>query len=221
MTISSYPMPAGPFPSGPADWRPDPGRAALLIHDMQRYFVRFFPAGQSPVVELVANIGRLLDGARQAGVPVIYSAQPGGMSRAERGLLHDLWGPGMTAAPADREIIPELAPGPGEVVVTKSRYSAFFRTGLAGVLRSHDRDQLLVCGVFAQIGCLMTAADAFAHDVETFLLADAVADFGPDDHRMAVDYAARRCAVTMATDRALTALRSPAAAAGRPVPPAR
>jgi hypothetical protein len=39
-----------------------------------------------------------------------------------------------------------------------------------------------VCGVFAHIGCLLTAADAFSLDFETFLLADAVADFSLSDH---------------------------------------
>jgi bifunctional isochorismate lyase/aryl carrier protein len=53
--------------------------------------------------------------------------------------------------------------------------------------------------VFAHIGCLMTVNDALAHDIEAFLVADAVADFSARHHRMALDYAAGRCAVTMTT----------------------
>jgi isochorismate hydrolase len=41
----------------------------------------------------------------------------------------------------------------------------------------------------------MTAVDAFTHDIETFVVADAVADFSAADHRLALDYAARRCSV--------------------------
>ncbi|MER5227851.1 isochorismatase family protein [Streptomyces flaveus] len=39
------------------------------------------------------------------------------------------------------------------------------------------------------------AVEAFTHDIQPFLVADAVADFSADDHRLAVEYAARRCAV--------------------------
>jgi bifunctional isochorismate lyase/aryl carrier protein len=203
-------------------WRLDPSRAALLIHDMQRYFLDFFPAGRSPTTELVANTVRAREAARRAGLPVIYSAQPGRMSRAERGLLHDLWGPGMNDDPGSRSIIDELTPGPDDIVVTKYRYSAFFRSGLAGLLSSLGRDQLIVCGVFAHIGCLFTAGDALAHDIEAFLLADAVADFTLRDHLMALDYAARRCAVTMTTDQMradLSPLPTHADAPARRVPP--
>lgn len=220
--IAPYPMPAPPHSTDGDRWRPDPRRAALLIHDMQGYFLSFFPAGRSPRTELVANAARIRAVARSAGLPVIYSVQPGRMTRAERGLLHDVWGAGMTDAPGNRDVIAELTPAPDDLVVTKYRYSAFFGTGLATRLSTLGRDQLIVCGVFAHIGCLFTAGDAFSHDIETFLLADAVADFSLRDHQMALDYAARRCAVTMTTDRmsrALSPRPSPAGAAGRRVPP--
>ena len=135
--------------------------------------------------------------------------QPGRMSRAERGLLHDLWGAGMTGAPRGGEIIDELRPAPDEPVVTKYRYSAFFRTGLGALLSSLGRDQLIVCGVFAHIGCLFTVGDAFSRDIEAFLLVDGIADFSLRDHLMALDYAARVCAVTMTTDELREALRPP------------
>jgi len=214
--ITTYPMPTG-VRAGPAGWRPDPRRAALLIHDMQGYFVGFFPAGHSPTTELIANIGRARAAAYAAGLPVIYSVQPGRMPPADRGLLREVWGPGMTDAPADRDIIAELTPGPGDLVVTKRRASAFFGTELAGRLSSLGRDQLIVCGVFAHIGVLLTATDAFAHDIEAFLLTDAVADFSLPEHLMALDYAARRCAVTMTTDRMSSHVAGPA----RRVRPAR
>jgi bifunctional isochorismate lyase/aryl carrier protein len=189
---------------GPAPWRADLRRCVLLIHDMQGFFVNRFIPDQSPAKELLANVGALREAAAVSGIPVRYTAQPGRMSRAERGLLHDVWGPGMTDDPASRGIVTELAPGPGDVVVTKYRYSAFHRTPLADDLAALGRDQLIVCGVFAHLGCLLTACDAYAHDIETFLVADAVADFSEADHLLALDYAARSCAVTPTTDRVLS-----------------
>lgn len=204
--ITPYPMPAAAeLPANQVSWRADPERAVLLVHDMQRYFVEFFPAGRSPRTDLVANVQRLRGWARERGVPVVYSAQPGGMTPAERGLLRDFWGPGMTTDPRSREILPELRPEPVDTVITKWRYSAFARTELESLIRRRGRDQLIICGVYAHVGCLMTACDAFTADIQPFLVADAVADFTADDHRLALEYAARRCAMTVTTADVLAA----------------
>jgi bifunctional isochorismate lyase/aryl carrier protein len=206
-----------------ARWRPDPRRVAVLVHDMQRWFVDFLPDGRSPTVELIANIARIRTAAHQADVPVLFSVQPARVTRAERGLLHDLWGAGMTAAdPGAADIVARLAPGPGDEVMVKHRYSAFFRTDLAARLAELGRDQLVVCGVYAHIGCLLTAADAYARDIEPFLIADATADFSLEDHRLALDYAGRTCAVTMDTAHLLARLSTHPVGGGaaRPAHPA-
>lgn len=213
-TITPYPMPtAAQLPANRAGWRPDPDRAVLLIHDMQRYFVDFFPAGQPPVTELVHNVRVLRQRAAELGIPIVYTGQPGAMTREQRGLLLDIWGPGMSGDPAARKIIDELAPREGDVVLTKWRYSAFFRSQLREILRAHGRDQLVICGIYAHVGVLMTALDAFSMDIEPFLVADAVADFTVGEHQMALDYAARRCAVVLTTGEMTTALAARSVAA--------
>jgi isochorismate hydrolase len=148
-------------------------------------------------------------------MPVAYTAQPGGMTDEQRGLLKDFWGPGMRVDPADREVVEPLAPGPDDQVFTKWRYSAFFRSGLLEWMRAHGRDQLVLCGVYAHVGVLMTAVDAFTHDIRPFLVADAVADFSAGDHRLAVEYAARRCAVVTTTDAVLGRLDAARTAGAR------
>ena len=208
--IAPYRMPGDDdLPSAAVGWRPRPDRTAVLVHDMQRYFLRPFPAGQSPLTELVANVTKLLAAARTAGVPVFYTAQPGGMSNHDRGLLHDFWGPGMSAAETDRGIADDVAPEPGDTVLTKWRYSAFFRSDLEERLRRSGRDQLIVCGVYAHMGCLVTVCDAFSRDIQPFLVADALADLSLDDHLMALRYAADRCAVPISTAGVLAELASP------------
>jgi isochorismate hydrolase len=198
--IEPYDLP-GPdeLPDAVPTWAPDPRRAVVVVHDMQRYFVDFFDAAKPPMAPLVDNIGALLGVARELGVPVLYTGQPGGMTRAERGLLHDVWGMGMSADPAQRAIIPALAPAAGEPVITRWRYSAFARTDLEDRIRAGGRDQLILCGIYAHVGCLTTATDAFGRDIETFLVADGVADFTRADHLMALRYAARNCAVVRTT----------------------
>lgn len=196
--ISAYPLPGrDDLPERLVPWLPDPARAVLLVHDMQRFFLRPFPAGVAE--PLTANAAALLGHCRAAGTPIAYTAQPGGMSEVDRGLLKDFWGPGMRVDPADREIVDALAPEPGDWRLTKWRYSAFHRSDLLERMRSAGRDQLILCGIYAHIGVLMTAVDAFTHDIQPFLVADAVADFSAENHRMALDYAARCCAVVLTT----------------------
>jgi trans-2,3-dihydro-3-hydroxyanthranilic acid synthase len=196
--IAPYPLPAlADLPGNVANWVADPDRAVLLIHDMQRFFLRPFP--HSIADELVSNIGTLLGQCRELGVPVAYTAQPGGMSEQERGLLKDFWGPGMRVDPADREVVDPLTPAPADWIFTKWRYSAFHRSDLLARMRAQQRDQLIICGVYAHVGVLMSAVDAFTNDIQAFVVADAVADFTADYHRLAVTYAAERCAVVVTT----------------------
>ncbi|CAG6395974.1 isochorismatase family protein [Streptomyces cocklensis] len=198
--ITAYPMPTrDDLPDNTVGWGLDPDRAVLLIHDMQRFFVRAFPEGRSPGRELLDNTARLRRACASSGVPVAYTEQPGDMTEAERGLLRDFWGPGMHRDPQDRAVVDTLAPEPGDWRLTKWRYSAFQRTDLLERLRAAGRDQLVVCGVYAHVGILMTCVEAFSHDVQPFLVADAVADFSADYHRMAVTYAAQRCAHVQTT----------------------
>ncbi|MFB7949350.1 isochorismatase family protein [Kitasatospora phosalacinea] len=203
-TIAPYPMPtAGDLPANTVSWTLDPDRAVLLVHDMQRYFVRPFPPDAAPGRELLDNTAQLRERAVELGVPVAYTAQPGDMTPEQRGLLQDFWGPGMRTDPADREVVEPLTPGPDDWRLTKWRYSAFFRSGLLDRMRADGRDQLVLCGVYAHVGVLMTAVEAFTHDIRPFLVADAVADFDAASHRLALDYAAARCAMVTTTKETL------------------
>lgn len=201
-TIAPYPVPPeDELPESKAEWVAAPDRAVLLVHDMQRYFLRAYRETEQPLATVVPNIMRLCADARGRGVPVVFSAQPGDQDPADRMLLSDLWGTGLRAVPEDEDIITELTPGPDDLRLTKWRYSAFQRTDLRQRLRDWGRDQLLITGVYAHIGCLLTACEAFMQDVQPFFVADAVADFSLADHQLAMRYAATRCGVVLSTAR--------------------
>lgn len=193
--LNDYPMPTpDAFPANRVTWQPDPARAVLLIHDMQRYFLGFYGADSALARRLIDNLARLRRWADARGIPVVYTAQPHQQSPADRALLTDMWGPGLTAAdPALQRIAEELEPGGHHTVLVKWRYSAFKRSDLGELLTGWGRDQLIIGGVYAHIGCLATALEAFMNDVQPFLVGDAVADFCEADHLMALRYVATRC----------------------------
>ncbi|MEV7097999.1 isochorismatase family protein [Amycolatopsis sp. NPDC051045] len=199
-TIAPYPMPlASELPDNQVTWTVDPDRAVLLVHDLQRYFLGPFPVYASPTIDMLSNIQVLRNLSTERGMPVAFSVQPGGMSDADRGLLKDFWGPGMSREPRHRRVVSQLAPTTRDQIFIKTRYSAFHRTPLLEFLHRSGRDQLIICGVYAHIGCLLTACDAFTNDIQPFLVADAIADFTPAFHQQALSYAAQRCGVVLTT----------------------
>ena len=198
--IQPYPLPdIAALPVNTATWKVDHSRVVLLVHDMQHYFLAPFPEDQSPRLQLVANIQRMIGTGRDLNTPIAYTAQPGSMSDEQRGLLKDFWGPGMRSEARDRAIIESLSPAPDDWVFTKWRYSAFFASNLLTRMRELGRDQLIVCGIYAHVGMLATAVEAFSNDIQAFIVADAVADFSSRHHQLAIEYAAQCCAVVSTT----------------------
>lgn len=200
--ILPYPLPtARNLPANVAQWTADPQRAVLLVHDMQRYFLGALP---DPLrTELVHNAASLRKRCAAAGVPVAYTAQPGRMSERDRGLLKDFWGTGMRTEPEDRAVVPELAPADGDWLLTKWRYSAFFRSDLLARMRAAGRDQLVLCGVYAHVGVLATALEAYTNDIQPFVVADAVGDFSAAHHEQALDYVAQNCGMAVLSEEVL------------------
>lgn len=203
--ISPYPMPTEEvFPLNRVNWEIDRSRAALLIHDMQSYFLNFFDANAAPIPDLLQNVTTVLELCRSQDIPIFYTAQPAQQSQTERGLLNDFWGPGLSAHPQQEAIPTLLQPAAGERVLTKWRYSAFQRTEFQSLLKQSGRDQLIICGVYGHIGCMMTACDAFMGDIQPFLVGDAIADFSLNHHHMAMNYVAQRCGMTITTEQLAT-----------------
>ncbi|MDK9757854.1 isochorismatase family protein [Vibrio sp. D173a] len=188
--IASYTIPQlETFPENTVDWKIDPKKAVVLVHDLQTYFLNFFDKTKSPVPELLENVSKVLDNARSANIPVIYTAQPANQEPNERALLTDFWGGGLTQ---DTDIAPEVSPQAGDIQYTKWRYSAFKKTPLHHWMQEEQRDQLIIVGVYGHIGILSTALDAFMLDIKPFVIGDAIADFSEEDHLHTLKYVAGR-----------------------------
>ncbi len=205
--VAPYPLPTeAELPVSRPDWTLEPGRAALLVHDMQRYFLRPYAPDADPIQGAVANIAALIARCRALGAPVFYTAQKGNQDRRDRGLQADLWGPGMQAIPEHEEIVEGLRPQAGDFPLVKHRYSAFQRSNLETLMRARGRDQLMVCGVYAHIGCQLTVAEAFQRDIQPFFIADALADFSRERHMASIAWVAAVCGVALSTRQTLDLL---------------
>jgi ureidoacrylate peracid hydrolase len=161
---------------------------ALLVIDMQR---AFFEPGDSlgksglDVTVLRAAIPgtvRLVAAARAAGVPVIFTRYVYSEGMVDVGAptgegvrkpLENSLGAGMD----EIELISELEVQPGEIVIDKSRPSAFYGTRLEPVLTSQGIRNLVICGVTTNICVETTARDAGQRDYGTYVVRDAVAEF--------------------------------------------
>lgn len=207
--ITSYPMPqAQNFPTNKVNWTIDPSRAVLLVHDLQQYFLDFYDQSQAPIPELLKHCRQLIDACHAQDIPVYYTAQPGDQSTEHRQLLTDFWGKGLAADPQIVQIIPSLKPAEHDTVLMKWRYSAFKKSDFEQCIKDAGRDQLVICGVYAHIGCLLTAAEAFMLDMQAFLIGDALADFSLEEHEMALKYATGRCAKVVGTASALKEIQA-------------
>ena len=162
-----------------ADVRLLPEKTAVLVVDMLNEFCK--PGGSMVLVgfeSLLDPQRRILDAARASGAIVVYcndSHRPG--LRRDREFLkrathciEGTWG---------AQVIDELAPRDGDLLITKRRYSAFFNTDLDLTLRDMQIDTVVVIGVVTNICVRSTVHDAFFLGYGVIVPEDAVAATGP------------------------------------------
>jgi len=152
----------------------DPSKAALLVIDMQEFFLDpVSPSFTCGGVAILPNIRRLIDAFRLAGRPVIYTRHVHHPDHIDSGIMGWWWKGMCVEGTPESEVHHEIAPLPSEKVVIKHRYSAFYNTDLETVLRVQGIEQLVITGVMSNMCCESTARDAYFRDYRVFFLADA------------------------------------------------
>lgn len=185
---------------------PEPGtRPVLLVIDVTYEFCGRNPAGSAsgraagPAAwEAIGRIARLVQAARGAGVPVIYSRNAPRRHPVEQGgWRHTTGGQG----PAEGlDIVAEVAPQEGDLVVDKTKPSPFFGTPLASWLLDLGADTVFVTGISTS-GCVRAAVtDAFSYNLRTFVVADAVADRSRTSHDVGLFEMRQKYAGLVGTD---------------------
>jgi len=185
------------------------GKTAVVIMDYQNDIVGTLP--EDVRNELLARASAALESARREGIPIIYvvvrfrEGYPEVSSRdaARRGIRES---GRLTEGTPGAEILPEVAPQHGEVVVTKRRTGAFSTTDLAAVLNAGSIETLVLMGVSTSGCVLSTVRWAADIDYRLVVLADCCADRDEEVHRVLTEKVFPRQAAVVTSQEFIQAL---------------
>jgi nicotinamidase-related amidase len=155
-----------------------PEKTAMIVVDMQNDFVQEGAPIEIPRARaMVPRLNRLLDVCRAHQIPVIYIHHVIRGGDIDAGRLADHHeairnNKAIIAGTSNVEIYEGLKPHPGDLVVAKPRYSAFYGTDLEAILRSKGIDTLIISGTVTNVCCESTTRDAFSRDYKVIFLSD-------------------------------------------------
>ena len=189
----------------------EPSRTALVVIDIQRGIVAM-PAAPHPGAEVVARTVDLATAMRAAGgTVVLVHVTPSPDRKDSLRPITDAAaiGPaaGQTPPPDWAEIVPELGPKPGDIVITKRQWGAFYGTELDLQLRRRGIDTIVLCGISTNIGVETTARDAFERGYQQVFVEDAMAARSADEHASTVGTLFPRIGRVRSTQEVLAALK--------------
>ncbi|GAA3827045.1 cysteine hydrolase [Sphaerisporangium flaviroseum] len=174
----------------------DPDHTALLLIDMQRDFVEPGGFGEtlgndvSLLRQVIPPLRDVLDATRRAGLTVIHTREghlpdlsdcpPAKLNRGAPSLRIGDPGPKgriLVRGEYGHDIIDELAPAEGELVIDKPGKGAFYATGLDQALRDGDVRSLVVTGVTTEVCVHTTVREANDRGYECLVLSDCVGSY--------------------------------------------
>lgn len=183
----------------------DPRTTALVLIDLQHGIVNL-PLAPYSGEQVVANGARLADAMRAKGATVVYVRVP------LNELLHlPSDAPMRTAdtppAPAEAsELVPQAGVQPGDVIVAKRQWGAFYGTDFEQQLRRRGIKTIVIGGIATNFGVESTARQAFDRGYPLVFVEDATTSMNEDWHRFAVDNVFIRMGHVRTTQQVIDAL---------------
>jgi len=155
-------------------------RAALLVLDMQKYFIDKDSHALVPSAPaIVPKIKRLIDSFTKSNLPIISTRHLN--SEDDALMMSRWWKDVIIESNPLSEIVTELA-SPNAAVIKKTQYDAFYRTQLEDLLRGMGVEKLVVTGVMTHLCCETTARSAFVRGFVVFIPVDGTATYNEDFH---------------------------------------
>lgn len=161
-----------------------PNISALLVIDMQRYFLEknshaFLPSATS----IIPNINRLIKYFNKKNRPVIFTQHINTKKNAK--MLKKWWGDIITKDNEYYKISKDIY-FPESKIIIKSQYDAFYKTELRRFLRRNNIKQVVITGVMTNLCCETTARSAFIQNFEVFFVIDGTATQNEIMHRATI-----------------------------------
>jgi bifunctional isochorismate lyase/aryl carrier protein len=157
------------------------GHAALLILDMQRFFLDEISHAHIPSASaIVQKVKNLMNVFLKNKLPVILTRHLN--TEKDANLMGKWWKDLITEENPLSEIIPELEYS-NAIVIKKTQYDAFYRTPLENLLKKKEITQIVITGVMTHICCETTSRSAFVRGFEVFFTIDGTATYDKDFHR--------------------------------------
>lgn len=164
----------------------EPACAALLLIDMQNGFIdAASPLCIAGAAATVPTCARALEAARAHGVPVYHVRRAYAADGSDvEAVRWEAWAEGgrplSPADPISLDCPPELAPAPGEAIVVKPSWSAFFGTALAAELRARGIGTVVLAGTTTPNCVRATAYDGLSLGLNVAVLRDATSSRSPE-----------------------------------------
>ena len=160
-------------------------RTALLVIDMLNDFVLEGAPLEVPATrEILPFLQDQIRTARNNRIPVFYLCDSHEENDPE---FHRMgWSPHALAGTRGAKVIDALKPLPGDTVILKKSYSAFFGTYLDEALHEKSIAELLITGCVTNICVLYTVADAVQRGYLVSIPRNGVAGLNPQDHEFAL-----------------------------------
>ena len=158
-----------------------PGKAALLVLDMQNYFLDFDSHAFVPSAPaIIPGINKLIEAFTSAMRPMIATRH---LNTAEdAGMMSKWWRDLITPQTAYSQYI-KAFDSRNFIQINKTQYDAFHQTDLEEILCQHDVEQVVITGVMTHLCCETTARSAFMRGFEVFFAVDGTATYNEELHR--------------------------------------
>jgi nicotinamidase-related amidase len=184
----------------------DPKTTALVLIDLQMGITRQSTAPHASS-DVIARAVQLADRFRGNGSPVVLVRVAFAVDGSDRVRTPtDAQPPAMPPAPDWSEIVPELGPRPGDIVVTKHQWGAFYGTELELQLRRRGVKTIVIGGISTNFGVESTARDAYERSYALVFVEDATAAMSAEGHAFAMANIFPRLGLVRSTGDVLHAL---------------
>ena len=170
----------------------DKDSTALVVIDLQKGITSNPALRPHSSQEVIMNAAKLADAFHKRNMPVFLVHVIGTKETALKVISDVTFTRPASPSPDWTEFVPELAPTPSDIVITKRQWGAFYGTELDLQLRRRGIDTIVLCGISTDYGVESTARFAYEYGYQQIFVEDAMTSMSDEQHDAAVNFIFKR-----------------------------